>query len=795
MKRALPLLLLLLILLLAAALRFYQLDGQSFWADEGNSVVLARQTGADILRAAAADIHPPAYYLFLKVWGRIFGLDEEGARSLSAVLGVVVVLGVYLVGAMLKNKRTGLLAAFLAAINPFLIYYSQEARMYQLLALSGVFSAWAFLHWVRDASLADKRPPIAASLFYLFFVVLGLYTHYAFPVHLITLNLVFLIWLTVSSGDLRRKGWYLLYWGLLQGLSVLLFLPWLPIALRQLAVWPRPEVTLNAFQALVATFQLFACGPIPCPLHPLVQVAVALFAMVVIGWGLWRQWRHKGMTWARLMLPLLWLLLPLVAMLVSGAFTPTFFKFLILALPAYILLVALGLDAVGIPSLRRPRMIMRGEQRDWASLRADILTPFLVILLAIPAIPSLNSYYHDPAVARDDYRGIAAYLKAVAGPDDAIILVAPGQIDVFSQYDHGPAPVYPLPETRPMDRAQTQAQLDAILARAHRIFAIYWAAEQADPDGFIEDYLGQHAFKAWDAWVGHLRFVAYSAAPPPELHTFEQPIRFGENILLKAAGYSSEPLEPGDIARVRLAWLASAPLENRYKVTLQLLDPANQVVAQVDSEPNGGTRPTTSWRPGEMISDGYGVAVPLATPPGRYPLILAMYDAVTGQRLPVTGEGAQGDYLLLGDVTIVPPAKAPPLAILSIRYPAEDVRGPFRFLGHDRYKQGFAHAPDTPLQPGDILHLTTFWEALESPDGDYQFEFRMDDMPLGRFPLVGPGYPTSQWLPALPWRGEHAIPLPPEQATGRNHHLSLQLLDPTGNPVGDPIELEPELKY
>ena len=795
MKRALPLLILLLILLLAAALRFYLLDGQSFWADEGNSVVLARESTGNILQAAAADIHPPAYYLLLKVWGSVFGLDEKGARSLSATLGVIVVLGVYLAGAMLKNKRTGLLAALLAAINPFLIYYSQEARMYQLLALAGVFSAWAFLHWVQDAPESGKWPPVAASLFYLFFATLGLYTHYAFPIHLVTLNAVFLIWLIVSNGKVRRKGLHLLYWAILQGVVALLFLPWLPIALRQLAVWPRPEVTLNGMQALAATFQLFTCGPIPCPIHPLAQMVAALFAAALIGWGVWRQWRRKRMTWARLTLPMLWLLLPIAAMMISGAFTPTFFKFLILALPAYLLLLALGLDAVGIPSLHRPRIVMRGEQRDWATIRAYTLTPIFVLALALPAIPSLNHYYHDPAVARDDYRGIAAYLKAVAGPDDAIILVAPGQIDAFSEYDHGPAPVYPLPETRPMDKARTQAQLDAILARAHRIFAIYWATEQADPDGFIERYLGQHAFKAWDAWVGRLRFVAYSAALPPELIPFDQPVHFGENILLEAAGYSSDSLQPGDIAQVRLAWLATAPLETRYKITLQLLDPANQVVAQVDSEPNGGARPTTSWRPGETVEDGYGLAIPLATPPGGYPLILAVYDAATGARLPVSGEGAQGNYLLLGDVTIVPPAEAPPLAILSIRYPADEVRGPFRFLGHDRYKQGFAHAPDTPLQPGDILHLTTFWQALEPPDGDYQFEFRMDDAALGRYPLAGPGYPTSQWLPDLPWRGEHAIPLPPERATGRHHRLSLQLLDPAGNPVGDPIELKPKLRY
>ncbi len=793
MRRYLPYVLLLSILLLAAGLRFYLLGGQSFWADEGNSVVLAQKTTEAIITSAAADIHPPAYYLLLKAWGAVFGLDETGARSLSAVLGIFTVWGVYLAGSALKNKRTGLLAASLAAINPFLIYYSQEARMYQLLALTAVFAAYALAQWWRDAPGPGRFPAPAASILYVFMATLGLYTHYAFPIHLIALNLAFLAWLAGrrAEGVKRVLGRYLVSWTALQAIVLLLFLPWAATALHQLATWPRPEVQLNAFQALARTFQLFICGPIPCPLNVFVQIAVGIFAFALIGWGLWRQVRSKGLTVAAALLALLWLLLPLAAMLVTGTFTPTFFKFLLLSLPAWLLLLALGMDAVGIPAMRRPR---RGEI-DAATVRAYVITPMLFLLLAVPALPALNHYYHDPAVARDDYRGLAAYLKAVYRPGDVIILDAPGQNDAFSQYDHGPAPVYLLPETRPPDPDQTRARLNAILQHADRIFAIYWATEQADPDGIIEGYLATHAFKAWDAWVGRLRFVAYSAAPPPPLTAYEQPVHFGDAILLNAAGFSADPLQPGDIARVRLSWMATEPLDARYKATLQLLNLANQVVAQVDSEPAGGSQPTTAWIPGKTVLDGYGLPIPLATPPGDYPLILAMYDAQTGQRLPVSGEGAQDDYLMLGSVTIRPPRQAPPLSILPVAHRAQAVRGPFTFLGHNRYKQGFSYAPDTPLQPGDILHLTTFWQADVPPDGDYQFEFRLDDAPLGRYPLVGPGYPTSQWLPGLPWRGEHAIALPPDRANGRLHRLTLQVLAPDGGPAGEPILLSPKLRY
>ncbi|RUA15973.1 MAG: hypothetical protein DSY55_05010, partial [Clostridia bacterium] len=601
MQKRLSLMILFFILVLAAGLRFYLLDGQSFWADEGNSVVLAQKSVAAIVQSAAADIHPPAYYLLLKVWGKVFGLSERGARSFSAVVGILVVWGVYLVGAALKNQRTGLLAAFLAAINPFLIYYSQEARMYQLLVWVTLMTTWALLRWWRDAPQSGRMSILSVSLVYFIFAVLGLYTHYAFPIHLITLNLVFLVWLLWDSGPfwlaLRR---YFLPWLLLQSLIAAAFLPWLPTAIYQLTHWPKPPVSLNAAQALIHTFRLFTCGPIPCPLSHLVQIIIALFAGALVLFGLWQQVRRKELTLSGWLLPVLWLALPLAAMLASGTFTPTFFKFLLLATPPYLILLALGMDAVGIPAMRR----LRRDELNIAPVRAALLTPILLIILVAPAMPALDHYYYDPDMARDDYRSIAAYLQTVAGPNDVIILTAPGQLDVFSQYKHGSARVIPLPQDRPLDPGKTRAQLDAILKKSDRIFAVFWAAEQADPDGLIENYLAAHAFKAWDVWVGNLRFVAYSAAPPPQMHSYEQPVHFGESILLDAAGYSSAPLRPGDIARVKLSWLTSAPLDRHYKITLQLLDPANQITAQVDSQPGGGEQPTTSWTPGRAIADG-----------------------------------------------------------------------------------------------------------------------------------------------------------------------------------------------
>src|SRR5215208_3044763 len=120
----------------AAALRFATLDVQSFWFDEATTVHLVRMDLGGMLGAIPdSESTPPVYYVLAWLWTNVFGVGEVGLRSLSALVGTATVPVVYALGRRVASERAALIAAALAATNPLLVWYSQEARAYALLVL------------------------------------------------------------------------------------------------------------------------------------------------------------------------------------------------------------------------------------------------------------------------------------------------------------------------------------------------------------------------------------------------------------------------------------------------------------------------------------------------------------------------------------------------------------------------------------------------------------------------------------------------------------------------------------
>ncbi len=135
---------LLALVLVATVIRIITIDNQSFWADEALTVYEAGQSFPAMLHTVASiETTPPLYFVLIWVWAKAFGTSEVALRSISLLAGVAVVPIAYLCVRELLDRRAGLIAATLVVVNPFMIWYSQEARAYMLLtALTGASFLW-----------------------------------------------------------------------------------------------------------------------------------------------------------------------------------------------------------------------------------------------------------------------------------------------------------------------------------------------------------------------------------------------------------------------------------------------------------------------------------------------------------------------------------------------------------------------------------------------------------------------------------------------------------------------------
>lgn len=128
-------------------------------------------------------------------------------------------------------------------------------------------------------------------------------------------------------------------------------------------------------------------------------------------------------------------------------------------------------------------------------------------------------------------------------------------------------------------------------------------------------------------------------------------VMFGDPVVANLAGVELEEmvLTPGSVLPLTLFWQAQRETDTNYQIFVHLTTADDEIVAQQDILPVNGTRPTTSWRTGEVLVDKHEVWVGTEVPPGRYELWVGLYNVTTGERLSVFEEGAMladGRYLL-----------------------------------------------------------------------------------------------------------------------------------------------------
>ncbi len=186
----------------------------SIWFDEAYSSYITRGSYSDIWEMTSIDVHPPFYYYCLKTWSLIFGTSDFAMRSMSVFFAAIgIILAYFLLKRWFNWREAGLCTIFLS-FSPFLIRYSQEARMYGV-----VFAIVMGATLVLDVALKTKKK--WAWAIYALLISLGMWTHYFCALAWIA-HLAFVIYYMCKHRELQKS----VFWT--YPLAVALFLPWLP---------------------------------------------------------------------------------------------------------------------------------------------------------------------------------------------------------------------------------------------------------------------------------------------------------------------------------------------------------------------------------------------------------------------------------------------------------------------------------------------------------------------------------------------------------------------------------------
>ncbi len=158
------------ITLVALALRLIALDRKSLWLDEAVTLQYALKDIGSLL-SIQSDPHPPLYYVLMHYW-ITFGQSEFALRFPSALAGSMAVPLFYHAVHEWNGKWAGVAAAWLLAIAPLHLWYSQETRMYALACTFGLASTLSYVIGFRQAHLW-------AWATWLVTTVIGLYVDYS----------------------------------------------------------------------------------------------------------------------------------------------------------------------------------------------------------------------------------------------------------------------------------------------------------------------------------------------------------------------------------------------------------------------------------------------------------------------------------------------------------------------------------------------------------------------------------------------------------------------------------------
>jgi mannosyltransferase len=656
---------LLAILGVALAVRLYGLTYHSLWFDEAMSTFWAARPAGQIWQVGmtlAQDKHPPFYYLLLHVWTAIFGPGDFAVRTLGVLIGALAVLPALGIGVFLGGWRAGAFGALFIALNPFLIWYSQEARMFVpattfvLVGLYGTLLIWD----ARPRRLPDGCAGPAAgvpgrvatgllaagTVLVVMGFVSALYSYLFSALILPVAGAWFLLlwWHSVRSGGQGTRTWPSIVASLaaLTAVTVLFF----PLARAAWSVSGQESLPGRAFEGLVPVLlRLLGAYSFGRPLWPVqaisgVAAAAGLLTLAGLVTPLGKKPRDVygdvGTSalalgrWGGMLLAL-WLGLPVVIGGLLLARDRTMFaetRYFIFLAPA--LCLAWG------------RALAWLWERWRAAGMVALALAIGVTLAALPANWSAEN-------RREAWREAAALIESHAGPNDAVLVEPDYVYPALTRYLPASRPIY-YPFT---DRLDDPAKVDGPLQGLREYEAIWLVQshqQELDPDGLVAGWFGARYPLITEAYPAGITLHAFAqryrsadlpAGVPPMNKDFGKLRLLGcvvQPASLKARDDLYHP--PSGWVHTTTYWTATAPPGEDVYPQVRLEDVGGQVWGERLERPGDAIHlwPTSRWQPGEVVRVDYDVNLNPVTPAGGYRVVLS----VSGSESPT----------LCGDVTV-----------------------------------------------------------------------------------------------------------------------------------------------
>jgi mannosyltransferase len=379
------------IMCLSVVLSLLFLAEKSIDSDESVSIAIANSNWPTIWQTISqGETNMVGYYVLLHFWIYL-GNSEFVIRSLSALFAVLTVPTVFALGTQLFSKRVGLIAALLATINPMFIQYAQDARSYSMVLLFATLSTLFLVIVVR-------RPSKLLWTAYAIASIIAVYAH-VFACFILAAQAISLLFMRRQS--IPWKG-LLVSW-----MSIIILI--LPLVLliftrsgHNLDWVPQPGLTdlIGVFASLSGGKYLLAAFFVVC-----------LWACIYAA----RQWlvyKASEKNWQYSLLIAL-LLVPIILAFGISMIRAIFEdKYLIVCIPALVILAAVGISLL-------PKRFF--------------LPISLIVLVGLSGF-QLRHWYID--YEKEDWRGTADYVLANSEKGDAIIFFMPLCSTAFNYYQN-----------------------------------------------------------------------------------------------------------------------------------------------------------------------------------------------------------------------------------------------------------------------------------------------------------------------------------------------------------------------